>query len=511
MAKNSKRNINDKIKKVVPDNQWLRNATKSFGFTSLDVVKSLLPDTSDTVEWNANVVINSMDMINNIRDNNGIRNAFNKQFQNIPQIKASKMIFKNAFDDIKTGNFYNKGRLEGTDDSFDDFGDMFGDDSGPQFIDEGDDFSSEPQFSEDDSSDSSSRPPVAVISTMPLAKSIAASTEATVNTMIAISDQQMAVETEKAMFTQRANGVFLNALTSINDNLALLVQFNSDSTTKFHAAATEYYSQSIELLKNIENAGKGEEKERKRKRVLDMFTSSGGIKGDEYLKQLKQNLIDIKDENPIIGNIIDQVLNVDVLTGIAQNPIGTLVPMVVQGVLSETFKSTLGALDKRVNSVMPAILARINSFEDNDNTLLNGINKLFGTNPKVSKYVNLGDYEKGTITWDGESKKALVEVIPTYLRRIESALTGREERIYDYDSGEFVPYKKLKENYEKRLTSQYTSGYVNLETEMMDIVRKMNLNTKDLDQFKKDMEEYFTVMTKQGHRINHRKYKKRFL
>ena len=507
MAKNSKRNINDKIKKVVPDNQWLRNATKSFGFTSLDVVKSLLPDTSDTVEWNANVVINSMDMINNIRDNNGIRNAFNKQFQNIPQIKASKMIFKNAFDDIKTGNFYNKGRLEGTDDSFDDFGDMFGDDSGPQFIDEGDDFSSEPQFSEDDSSDSSSRPPVAVISTMPLAKSIAASTEATVNTMIAISDQQMAVETEKAMFTQRANGVFLNALTSINDNLALLVQFNSDSTTKFHAAATEYYSQSIELLKNIENAGKGEEKERKRKRVLDMFTSSGGIKGDEYLKQLKQNLIDIKDENPIIGNIIDQVLNVDVLTGIAQNPIGTLVPMVVQGVLSETFKSTLGALDKRVNSVMPAILARINSFEDNDNTLLNGINKLFGTNPKVSKYVNLGDYEKGTITWDGESKKALVEVIPTYLRRIESALTGREERIYDYDSGEFVPYKKLKENYEKRLTSQYTSGYVNLETEMMDIVRKMNLNTKDLDQFKKDMEEYFTVMTKQGHRINHRKYK----
>jgi len=507
MAKNSKRNINDRIKKSVPDNEWLRNAAKSFGFTSLDVVKSLLPDTSDTVEWNAKVIIDSMDMINNIRDNNGIRNAFNKQFQNIPQIKASKMIVKNAFDDIKTGNFYNKGRLEGTDDAFDDFGDMFGDDSGPQFIDEGDDFSSEPQFSEDDSSNSSSRPPVAVINTMPLAKSIAASTEATVNTMVAISDQQMAVETEKAMFTQRANGVFLNALTSINDNLALLVQFNSDSTAKFHAAATEYYSQSIDLLKNIENAGKSEGKERKRKRVLDMFTSSGGIKGDEYLKQLKQNLIDIKDENPIIGNIVDQVLNMDVLTGIAQNPIGTLVPMVVQGVLSETFKSTLGALDKRVNSVMPALLARINSFEDNDNTLLNGINKLLGTNPKVSKYVKLGDYEKGTITWDGESKKALVEVIPTYLRRIESALTGREERIYDYDSGEFVPYKKLKENYEKRLTSQYTSGYVNLETEMMDIVRKMNLNTKDLDQFKKDMEEYFTVMTKQGHRINHRKYK----
>ena len=42
---------------------------------------------------------------------------------------------------------------------------------------------------------------------------------------------------------------------------------------------------------------------------------------------------------------------------------------------------------------------------------------------------------KGAISWDGISKKTLVDVIPTYLRRIESAITGAGERVFNYSTG----------------------------------------------------------------------------
>ena len=169
--------------------------------------------------------------------------------------------------------------------------------------------------------------------------------------------------------------------------------------------------------------------------------------------------------------------------------------MAVESMMSETIKSTLGAFDKRMNTIMPAILARINTLEDNDNPFLNGLNKVFGTNKKASKSVQLGDYEKGTITWDGESKKALVEVIPTYLRRIESALTGREERFFDYDEGKFVSYTRLKETFDRKATDAKISGYTALENDVMDIVRKMNLNDRDYEQFKKDFKEVWSGIT----------------
>ena len=506
MAKNnSKKSVNERIKKINANNEWFRNATKSFGLVTKDVIASIMPDTASTIDWNAEVMMNSMDMIKTIRDNNGIRNAFGKQFANLPQVKASKLVIKNALDDFKTGNIYNEARMlnGGFDDSgFDDFGD------GPTFID--DDFSDGPTFIDDDDGGSvdtsvttSNKTPVTIINTMPLAKSISASTEATISTMTSIAEQQFAVETEKAMFTERHNGIMLNALSSINDNLALLVQFNSDSTTQYHAAATEYYKQSIELLQNIESSGKTEEKEIKKSKVHDMFTSSGGIKLDEYLKRLKTNMIDIKDLNPMIGTIIDQVLDVDFISGLALNPIGTLLPMVIESFLSTNLKNVVGKFDKRINSIAPAILARINSFNDNENPFLDGLNKVFGTNVRAKKSVYLNEYEKGTITWDGESKKALVEVIPTYLRRIESALTGREERIFDYDEGVFVSQKRLQKQFDEKLERAKTSGYTALENEIYNIIRNIDLTHDERKQFDKDLKEYLSKMTDKGMPISH--------
>ena len=493
MPKESNRDIKNKIKKMVPQNEWLINVTKSLGFANLEVIKELMPNTASTVSWNKNVVTSS-DLIQNIRSNNGVRNMFNKQMGNLPHVKMAQEMKSNALADLKSGNFYNSNREMGLDDNgeFDFSFDMGGD---FEFIDDDGGGSSSEDTS--DESQSNSRPPITVINTMPLAKTIASGTEATVNTMAAISDQNMAVETEKIMMTRHNFNATMNALSSINENLALLVQFNSDSTAKYQAAALKYFEESLSVAKEPEE-------EEQRKRLLNPFTAEGGIKLDEIAEVIKENLADIKDSNVALSGIYDMFKNPELLSGFVKNPLGFLMTEGIKKAIPNVLKSSLSGIDKNLNAVLPALLARINTFEGSNDPLLNYLNKVFGYKHKLSYDVDLGEYEKGAVSWDGESKKALVEVIPAYLRRIESVLSGGDERVYNYSTGKFEDFESIRKNYDKKLAEVETSGFTGVRSEIRDVVSKLDLSTEATDQLFKDFEQYFRAMTKKGHLIRHR-------
>ena len=88
-----KKNVNDRVKKQPSNNQWFQNAAKSLGFTSAEIVKDLMPNTAEFVDWNKS---DTMDLLKSMRTNSSSRNMVNKQFKNIPQIKAASDILKNA-------------------------------------------------------------------------------------------------------------------------------------------------------------------------------------------------------------------------------------------------------------------------------------------------------------------------------------------------------------------------------------------------------------------------------
>ena len=162
----------------------------------------------------------------------------NAQFKNIPGLKTVDEVFKNIKEDIKSGNLNNKDR----ENSFGNFGDsdfdfgfdsdMFGGDDVVEFLDD----------------ESPVNQPPTIIDTMPLARAINSSTEATVTTMMAVADQQMAIETEKLLFNHRSSNAMLEGLTTINDNLATLVKFNSESTTQYHAASMKFYEEMTKMM-----------------------------------------------------------------------------------------------------------------------------------------------------------------------------------------------------------------------------------------------------------------------
>jgi flagellum-specific peptidoglycan hydrolase FlgJ/phage-related protein len=491
MAKNNSDNFSNRIKKVVPENKWLVNVAKSLGFTSMEIIQDLLPNTTNFVDWNKDEISDTMNMIREMRSSTGIRNTFTKQFENIPQIKTANKALQNIKSDLKSGKFYNNDRLNSFDDDDMDwgFGDDFGDDT-IEFIDDDDEDSSTP-------SESTSKPPVAVINTMPLAKAINTSTEATVNTMLSVAEQQMAVESQKIMFSQDSTNSIMNAIGSLNDNLSLLVEFNANSTAKYQAAAMKYYEQSLELLQD-------KKKEPDRDEKLSPFFDSGVFNFGDYKKIVKENIEDMVDSNMTASMIKEIFLNQAVLEGFAKNPIGTAVSMAIKAKLPGVVKSTISTFDESVNSIMPAIIARISSFEDSDNPLLKQLSKALGYEQKIDKKVKLGDYEKGAIKWDGESKKALVEVIPTYLRRIESALTGQDERVYNYDTGEFSSMDQLRIDFDKKLNEKMSSSYAYdiVRRQMEEKLNKLNASDDVIEKFNKSMRTYFAEMTERGHMVN---------
>ena len=487
MAKKTKKfNVNERLKKQPVDSDWLRNAGKSLGITAFDVVKEMFPSTYEFVDFNQDTV---RDLIVDLRKNVGSKRMLVNQIKNLPHMQIASDALKNARDDLKSGNFNNQDRFgDNFDFGFDD-SDIFGDDDFQIFDDE-------PSI---DGDANQGPTPSTVIDTMPLARAINSGTQATVSTMISIADQQMVMESEKLAFSQTHTNAMVGGLSAINDNLSLLVSFNADSTSKFHAASMKYFEESIEYLKNLDEKNKKEEGNKKRNSLVDsIFTAAGGVRLGDLGERIKKNIEDLKDENVFLSGVYDIFTDTDALKMMASNPLGEIAKMFATKLIPSVTKKLFGELDNSLNQILPAVLARIDTFEDSDNPLLNYIYKVLNTKEKLKYDIYLDEYEKGAISWDGESKKALVEVIPSYLRKIESVLTGQAERIYDYDRGTFATKEMVEKNIENSIRKAELSGYSESKSLFRDKLREKNLSDADYNQAVEDFEAYLRLQTQLG-------------
>ena len=484
---NNERRINNRIKKQTSNNKWLSNVARSMGFTRDEIVKQLLPNTTDFLEYNTS---DTMRILKDLKSNMGSRQMINRQFKNLPQVKIANEAIQNMKADLKSGNFYNKARSE-------DFSDLDDMDFSFGGFDESDSLSF---IDDEEGEDNASSNHTTVINTLPLAKMINSSTEATVSTMISVAEQNMAIETEKIAFNHRSTNSILNGLNAINDNLSLLVSFNSESTAKYHAASLKYYEDTLEYFKNMSsgNGNKNNNVDDVKDYGEDLFNSRNNLSLKQYSKIVKDNLKEMKDESPVLSGIMDVLSDTMTLKGLAKNPVGLMMQMGIKSLIPSATKLALKTVDESMSSIIPAIMSKINSLEGHDNPLYEKIYQVFGTKTKVNYSVDLSNYEKGKVDWDGESKKALVEVIPAYLRRIESALTGNEERLFNFNTGKFTTARKMKKEFERQLSDAESIGFIELRTKMRDIASNMNATYDTMNQFEKDMAEYFSNMVKKG-------------
>lgn len=492
---------------------YISNISKSVGYSALDKIKTISPVTGEFTETNSELF---KSMYSNIRDFKG------SYVRGMDIVKKSKIyeaadVGVNAiFEDIKSGNLYNKQREDtlaskilGMDsDSMDSF------DMG----DSNDDF--DMSFDDDfgDFNDVTTGDKVVTASIHESSRNNAEMVSMTV----ARTGQQI-INSQKAsthiLYTQnlQAYNLFNNNLNNINQNISNIVKFSTDVMQIFAQNSNKYYEESTKLLQDqtallrqiAESLAppKAKEEKHQKKRITynDLVGAEGAPDLKEYFKNVKKNAIDQLGMFGSMGSMMGEDSNS--LLAFVSSPLKFIPDMIVNKLVPKAVEKSMGELDKSLSGFFGSLMTKFNTMaNDEDNIISSTLGKIFGIKNSIKSTLDTSKYEKGKVDWDGKSRKALIEVIPTQLAKIVSLLSGKPEKMYDYDKGKFIDsstikkdFDKSKEQYSKRATSDLRSRF----DEYSKLLSFNSLDDKE--KFNKDIDTFFDHLYTTGNLFDYNK------
>lgn len=265
------------------------------------------------------------------------------------------------------------------------------------------------------------------------------------------------IKNTKAMMANnnRLAGMLNNSLSVINTSILdlhkdLVEPLNGhiQNSTSFYQTATSELAKQTSYLETIT------------KLLTDRFTPVATSKGSG-IKETPWEAV-MGGDLPNLGNWIKHAKNkamedsgMDSLAAI-MNPemLETLLgagmhsPIALAITMALTSKIQNGptgkALDRTVNIFrdgMMKVAGQIHKASKNDG-ILGTIASFFDITPHFNSKMNFGNYNKGRVDWTGKDSKALRDVIPTYLANIEALLSGREAKVFNYETGRFTSASK---------------------------------------------------------------------
>lgn len=446
--------------------QYLRNVGKSMGYIAIDGFKNLAPNTSALF---SNAKDFSSDLYQTINDFKGKAVGSGTDSIKSSIKNTASETWKNARDDFLSGKWYNKERKDAAADQmlkdmgfdfdfdfdFDDFGDAF---------DETDKATVEQSQKETE----------AVIGTINGSVASAANTVASVtakSTDYLASVQNANAAAMYELNTQGFNNVNLG-MNAINANISALVSLakpltdHMQNSAVFYAKSTEYQQKTVSLLEQlVKNTTPVQKKRSSGKASFEDYISDSGIDLARLFGDMKENssktIKEYKELFAMLGGGKG-------LTGdITASPISFLMSNLLfpQLLGKKNVKSIKGIDDMLKAWGFNALQKGAKKF---NNSLAGGILSVFGIElPELTSKtkIDTGKYIQGKIDWDGQSKKALTEVIPYYLAKMTAIMDGSGDmEVFDYSKGTFSKRSKLRSEYDKekrRFAENASSGLYN--------------------------------------------------
>lgn len=272
---------------------WLKNATMSIGVSLKDVGSELMPSTFESVSNITSEFSSMYSFLRDFKSDGGVDNITNA-FNNNEYTTMIRSAFSNIKADLKSGNLNNKDREM---EAF--LGDMGGDISDDEF-----------SFNEDfdsssDNEDSTDISFAGDVSPDDVADSFVAQTQAMTSGLKGVAEVNYALgktqlQMSKESFIQVGKG-----LQAINDNLALLVNYNNDVITAYTQTSMKYYDDHMGAVKKqlemqqkllTPNAPPNEYKENPTEDLL-----YGGLSLEKLGNVIKANFKDYTDSNLLIS------------------------------------------------------------------------------------------------------------------------------------------------------------------------------------------------------------------
>lgn len=461
---------------------YLKNVGKSISYSAIDYLKDTGGATAEFVDTNKELFKDIYGVVVNYRQT---LKKIDRSIKASKPYEAAQIGWQNIKEDLKTGNFYNREREER----------LGAEAMGFDFSDFNDDFSEEMSPSNVSTKDVSP----AKTNTEIVEDAIATASHAqskVLSSSVSYIAEVSKVNTKLQVMT---NEKLLNAVSSgFNGVGGVMEKMNAilEGPMKTHMEnSTTYYQETTKLLQE-QNAMMKEFLEMQRnlyiaqdkKPKANDFDEVVGAKGTpnlkEYGKVVKKNVknqMSMLGLDMIFGNSIGDGNMLKLFVG---SPLKFITESIVKTIVPNIVKESIESLDEGFGTLFTNLMNKLAyNGKKNQYGMMGLLADIFGLKPpQEKKTMNLESVNRGPIPFDGDTKLAIVETIPTYLRRIESVLTGMPERMQSPEDGKWITTEEARKKYEQKRQSRVASATYELNAQVeKQVLSKMDKFTTDKD------------------------------
>ena len=428
---------------------YAKNVLRSAGYITAESIKGVNPTLTSYITETASSAREMYDFAKDFKrrskekideSGNGILKELGKQKKNI-------------LDDIRSGKFYNPEREKS---ALDDYMKKEG------FSFDDIDFDVDENFGEDSESSSSDASSKAIDNlSRTQQKLTAASTDEIVRSGKA--NARLTIKSTNKMFGMVNNSlsVINSSILALHQDLATPLNTHIINSSNFYQMATTEMAKQTSYLENINKilteryetrkAGFGNKSNYKTSAWEDVF-SSGLPNFKKWGQHAKANYM----ANSTLGMVGDMLtpdmINMITGSGAISSPIAQLA---IFGLTSKLQSSKFGKSLNRTEDILKGGFAHLASrisakaksksgfankkdkYGESKVPFLDTILSALDISPKLNNKIS-HKYNRGPMDWDGESKKALTEVIPQLLAIIAHGVDPTwEPRVFNYKSGRF--------------------------------------------------------------------------
>ncbi|MDD3122023.1 MAG: phage tail tip lysozyme [Candidatus Izemoplasmatales bacterium] len=481
--------------------QYTRNLTKSVKYSAIDVMKGMNPVITSFYETNEGIFKETYKAIKDIK---GTASGVYSKTIDSEVGGLAKTYLDNLKSDLKSGNFYNKERMKEYEDEAgrEMFGDLdFGLDNDDIFVNDGSDINISSSPSAESGLDFNDLDTVAE-----------KSTNAIGNLMARTAQYQVEAQRQstKTILDQNAAifGRLHSSMGAVNTNIGMIIDYMKENTTTHYKNSRDYYENSSkmhqetnELLKELVELEKNRYAKKKtsygnnKKEFSDLFTD-GALNLQAYGELIKQNMSETS------GGMLDMFKDLlsqgSLKSMIAEAPLRGLTDGLIKTVLPKVLKESMSELNKSIEGAFGSAIMKITGLDDSSNGLLRGIANMLGFKGGLKRSINTSGYEKGAVPFDGVTRKAIIDVIPTYLSKIYTALSGKEERRFNYDTGKYVKISELREELGRVFQNESYYANSDMRRAFEDMKKSVSFkgDKKRESDFDKDMQKFFNYYFK---------------
>lgn len=519
-VKNNAIKIGKTKKKKKKFNQgWTRNVLKSLGYSAQDVISEMLPNTADTAGA-------ARDIKDEILEAAGL--AKEKATEGVNELKKKYQQFsekdlKEALEDLKSGKLYNKERMEssGGDFGLDDFNIGFDD--------------SELGFDENFESGGgsanvkSNNPNTDVVVSMnigedsPVVQSQEATTAAIVSGVKTMTQMTSESAAQISMSIAAMSSSVSSELKLINSEVVKLTGTLPETITSQAVLASKYYEDSLayqeRMVTSLELiaksygisgklAGLGKE-ERMASKVSDKVF----MDMNQYFGEIKKNTKAAIEDNPYIQMLKTAKEMQDMAKNSEFGDLSDNKPLLARGLnaimktmIPKAVKDTGKNLDEFFSNIFLPVGMRLNKWKgDYGSPLKRLLGTAFGISTMGKTEASKDEYEKGAVAFDGKVHRAITDIIPTYLSKILSAVSGHEEVAFDYEKGIYNTVSNIRKDYDENVRNEAISPYISGRMNFSNATRESGFNEEQQKNLQKTFDDFLYNMTMSGGSASWRK------